>query len=623
MTKSFVFENITLGDPSISGHVCYPNAKYASVTDKAHTQIIYKENKFGISLYSRLEVAFSKLAQLFFEKNTIAPQELVVNQNQEVLGVAIDHLCYVINKREQGKRNYCKLKNKVNCDYTPVKIKSNTDIPIYFLDKFPDEYFADLLQAEADKKVRIDYASLANVTAGSYTLEEDDLHKGNICFYLVRKSKKSVPTVVFCKIDHDLMFMNSIMSFYDLRITNWNKTLHAYDISAVDLIDFPKLETSLNFYWPTRKSLFPFLLPNKKYRTDREVDSFCSIGKKPEYIKAKWMNFYKHILISQDEIIHSLSQCLDSNDPAERAHINLITQSIITRQAHLRAVLFSIAEFREFVKKLTVKEKASLVKEVGNKNKTSSKMATYHELCTDATKGITKGDTPLHVAIKLGEYRYDETLQMFGQYINQCNNLNQRPIDIAYALEQQQKQPAKDIRCDMPYIRKHLLENGSTKIAGIDNTEILNTRFKTFYINRAEATLNYEELSDTLREIGEDHSFSLKFKKNLAIECVERFIEGAQNRPGYKKMLLRLKVDMNGDGPGADNFKYIRQHRNSLWFIRQIFGLYGETYSLGEIRNLIDDALSRIPAKEPNCFSFFSGNSQEIPEYSQRPIMAA
>ena len=50
-----------------------------------------------------------------------------------------------------------------------------------------------------------------------------------------------------------------------------------------------------------------------------------------------------------------------------------------------------------------------------------------------------EGDTPLHVAIKLGDYRHEETLRTFKPYLNKANSSGLRPVDIA--LQQAQKQP--------------------------------------------------------------------------------------------------------------------------------------------------------------------------------------
>ena len=96
---------------------------------------------------------------------------------------------------------------------------TSEDIPYYFFDKLPQGFFGQLLKAEKNDVLVIDYASMASILASSYTLEEDDLHKGNFGFYLVQKDGK--PQVVFFKIDHDLMFADSIMSFNSSRSAHW------------------------------------------------------------------------------------------------------------------------------------------------------------------------------------------------------------------------------------------------------------------------------------------------------------------------------------------------------------------------------------------------------------------
>lgn len=118
-----------------------------------------------------------------------------------------------------------------------------------------------MVQAEQENKLTIDYASLATLFATSYTLEEDDLHKGNFGFYIVEKDNK--PQVVFFKIDHDLMFAESIMSFHNSRPSHWLRGEDAFDIQIEDLLTFPKITHSANSYWPTKSSFIPHLIEKK------------------------------------------------------------------------------------------------------------------------------------------------------------------------------------------------------------------------------------------------------------------------------------------------------------------------------------------------------------------------
>jgi len=408
-----------------------------------------------------------------------------------------------------------------------------------------------------------------------------------------------------------LMFVDSIMSFFSSRITRWDRGIEAYNITAEDLIHFPHIQNSDNFYWPTKKSLFPLLLGNKKYITDREIRSFRDLAKNSKFNKAKWTNFYKHILINEGLVKDSLKKCFDDTISRDRAQISLVTQALIARQARLRAVLFSVQEFREFVCEMSDDDKRALIHDIGASSPQDfeSKMQLYQTFCT-SPQGYEEGDTPLHIAIKLGDYRYEETMDIFEEFLHSKNKAGKSPFDVAYALAETQKQGTRptDIRQDAQWTMKHLLERGAKITRQIDKEKILSYKFKTNYINRAEDAQHYAELKDTLRDIGEDHSFCLKFKKNLAIECIEGFIKKNQDNPNLKKILIRLREDVNGTSSDSESagLQFIRQLRSKLWIIRQIRKLFGVSSTLAEIRSIINTELNQINAKDPHCFSFFS-----------------
>ena len=135
----------------------------------------------------------------------------------------------------------------------------------------------------------------------------------------------------------------------------------------------------------------------------------------PAFIRSKWKTFFKHCSIPSTLIETTLKECANIQDPADRAHIALITQVMVTRLAHLRAVLFSVKEFREFVVSLSDDENEELLREIIPTNdalepQITQALARFHTLC--AENGFAEGDTPLHTAIKLGEYRYEESIRM-------------------------------------------------------------------------------------------------------------------------------------------------------------------------------------------------------------------
>jgi hypothetical protein len=330
------------------------------------------------------------------------------------------------------------------------------------------------------------------------------------------------------------------------------------------------------------------------------------------------MAFYKHILLSAELIELSLRECLDENNSKDRAKVALITQAAIARQAQLKAVLFSIKEFRDFVSGLEQEEHESLLNELIESvpqakipEHSKNALSSYQKLC-QLEQGIDEGDTPLHIAIKLGDYRYEETISMFGKFINKKNNAGKTPLDVALEMVAMAEDHPKDIRKDVRFTMKHLLENGAKQSLLFEQynreARIESYQFQTSYINLATQAKSYQQFKDILRAIGEDHRFCLKFQKNIAIECIAQFIQVNKNHPAMERILLQLKQDLNGNSTPSEcaSLKYIRQLRSKLWIIRQIRGLYGQTSTLSEINEMVDKELDPIKAREPNCFSFFS-----------------
>ncbi|MFI4962363.1 MAG: hypothetical protein ACHP6H_00750, partial [Legionellales bacterium] len=437
MTITYDVTAFYLGEPSMSGHEVYLNARDLSNEEPdKQVHVILKKNKHGRVLASSLEVAFSQIMRLFLAPGLTPTQHLVVDSSKTIWGMAVEHMCYVIAKKEGISASFYTLEQPEQCRVELKKVSQAEEIPFYFLNALPQGFFARLIKPE--NGLSLDYESLANIMATSYTLEEDDLHKGNFGFYILKSDTKKL--VRFFKIDHDLMFIDSIMSFCSARFFHWGQSEHAFDITEKDVLDFPNLKDSANSYWPTRKSrlIHPFN-QDKEYRTEEEVQAFASLSQHPDFIKAKWTAFYKHILLSEASIHESLSVCFDETDPYQRAQRSLILHATLLRQARLRAVLFSIKAFREFVSDMPVMDKASLLEIVSQSDATAKEA--LHQKMEGYSQGyydFQEGDTPLHTAIRLGEYRCDETLQMFGAYLNTANARGNKPLDLALLMASKQ-----------------------------------------------------------------------------------------------------------------------------------------------------------------------------------------
>lgn len=610
-------DEINLGSFSYSGHEVYINARHIPSQKK----IIYKKNKHGKELFSRLEICFSQLARLVLSPDLTPDHHLVKDNASNIVGVAAQHLCHVIeNKEGFGKKFYALDNPRLNCTTKQCDVTQADKIPIYFLDKLPQGYYARLMQAESNNELTIDYESLASILASSYTMEEDDLHKGNFGFYLVEKNGK--PQLTFFKIDHDLMLADSIMSFEVRRLFHLFHSSNAFDIIAADLTSFPNLNYSSNSYWPTKFGYVSNPLNNKEYHSFAEIEAFARLATNPKFVQAKWKIFYKHILISTELVNSSLEQCADVDNAVDRAQIALLTHAMVARLSALRAVLFSIKEFREFLTELNDTEHEFLFAELISsksefKDPIKASATHFKKLCVD--NQFDPEDTPLHTAIKLGEYRYEETLRMFAPFINTRNSEGKTPLDIA--------SERMDLSEKAHSIIHHLLNNGAHSTE-IFKKATVGTQFDKFtltnpYIEPITPMLSYADFKKILRNIGEDHQFSLKSKKNLAIECIKKWIEVKKGQGNFPQELSLLRKDVNGKSSEVDaaGLKYIRQLRSKLWIIRQLRGLYGRTSSQNTINCLIDQSMKLVKNTNSTQYSFFSAFSS--PESNLNPMAPA
>ncbi|STY28399.1 substrate of the Dot/Icm secretion system [Legionella wadsworthii] len=601
-----------------SGHVVHPNAIYTPPDNhRPSYRIFYKKNKYGRPELSRLEVLFGQLARLFLLGNLTPPNNLIADSQNNILGLAVEHLGYIIKKKEKGSNKFHQF-NDINksCHTTPIVTDNPTEIPFYFMDKAPQSFFAQLSDEERDGHLTIDYESLASVLATSYSLEEDDLHKGNYGFYLADRGGK--PHVVFFKIDHDLMFVDSIMGFLTRRPFHWFHGSHAFDIVSDDLESLATLTHSANSYWPTKFAYISKPFDRKENHNFADIQAFSRLTNHPEFIKGKWKSFLKHILVPKEMISKTLEDSVDMNNASNRAEVALLAQSTTARLARLRAVLFSIGEFRNYFYELPESDKQALFDEIIPPHMKDDKLLQQLNASWDQYKtliqdpeGFDNGDTPLHVAIRLGEYRYEETLSMFREFIHVKNDEGKTPLDLALELIEKGESDENDVQKNGRLIAQHLLRNKAYATGNYERSKLLAEikayQFKNPYLDRIVENIGYQDFKDILRDIGEDHRFCLKAKKNLALDCIEKFIEVNEHNPLFKNHLVKLKKDINGTSSEEQSagVKYIRQLRSSLWIIRQIRGLYGLSSTLGEINSMINLALESNKSKEPGTFSFF------------------
>lgn len=620
MTNFYSEMEIDKGKPSYSGHLVYKKA----TLKKNKIRIIYKLNKHNNPTLSKYEVALSYLLELFLPPFLTPKQTLVKNKKNKIVGLASHHFCYSVFAREPKDSEFCILHYHKNAkERIPktivfgsiINLQDPENIPIYFLNEFPPGFFAQLLKAYQAKHLDIDMEALASVLCSSYTLEEDDLHKGNIGFYVVMREKKGIriPTVVFFKIDNDLLLSNSLMSHYDARFPNCYYGKNAFAITARDLIKFPRVKDSGNHYWPDKTRYCVNATDPKIYSDFKECKAFQDLGKLREFKLAKWHEFYKHILKQNTAIEASLAQALKIEDPIERAQLDLITQAAIARLSQLKVVLFSIPEFREVV---VSTDNEALLNRYQNQAlpfdyaKLKEQMDFYKSCCN--SNFFDAKDTPLHVAIRLGDFRYYESWRDFKKFANQSNSRGETPLDLALKLAEEKAVASKDPRSDPCFIVKFLLKQGVKQTTcykkfckNYPNVNLRNYRFPTIYLNEARTASTSQDLKTLFAKLSKDSRFSLKMKKNLSIACMKAFINNKNFAPNFIKIVREFQQALND---GAPELQFIRQLRSSLWIVRIIRGLFGNTSTQAAITNLLTSAkkeLASIPsiANSPRFFS--------------------
>lgn len=592
-----------------TGHVIYKKA----LNKNDNHYYVLKANKFGKQEYSYLEAAFSNIARLFLPKNICCNVHVLYSSKEpsSLFGVAIEHLGYMIDSyhpKSERPEFYKVVQHEGSiCFASRTNIQSPMDIPYSMLNELEHDTISKLMTMNG---VVLDYASLAAMLAASYALEEDDLHKGNFGFYAVKK--ESNLEIKFFKIDHDLMFADSIMSFVTRRYFHLAHGAEAFAITPDDLQEFPLLTQSANGYWPAKSSYLANPLRPEEYVYNSEIDAFRSVGKNKDFIAAKWFYFLKHILLPESLFDQKLDQILDRSSPQLSIWRAVIMQALVARQAALKSVLFSLPDFRQYLVTLDENRESELYKEI----ETDAKAVKDH-LYQLKQYSSADGDTPLHTAIKLGCYRYEESTRVFSQYLHKGNNEGKTALDCAYEMYQKNPNPIGTVSQDYMLIMRHLYERGarfSERIPEDVFQKMRNYTHDSRHYKALDVVKDYDALKKVLQTIGEDHTLSLKGKKLLAVACVKRFISSNQDNPNKNLILKKLYDDINGYSSDEKQapLKYIRQLRSRLWVIRQIRGMYGQTTTLGVLNGLIHGNL----ASTCSCFGFFNQRqtSEDAPQ---------
>lgn len=619
---SYTFDDLILLDDDNEGMASSGHVTHRATLRSTAKKVIYKENKLGRAINSSFEVAFSGLANRFLAPGVTAPQHLVLARDAAICGVASDNIAYSIFETLQARHHpsagqvipFVKFDEKAPSPFEPAPCKDAEAIikskVVTFFDEHQPGLLSKLYELKASRQVTFDMDSLASVLTSSYTLEEDDLHKGNFGFYLIQREGQ-IPAVHFIKIDHDLMMIDSVMSRGNARLANLLYTDYAFDISLRDLLRFPVLMDSGNHYWPARSAFLCDYRHSKAY-TLSEISAIAQLSQDKQFIKAKWRALYKHILIPEVIIRDAVSAGFDDSLQG-KAYIDLVTNAVIARQARLRSALLAIPQFRIFLQEMSRDDRYRLYEEISADEPIQRSLRkidrTYRRQC-QAGGAFKEGDTPLHAAIRIGDYRYDESHRHYQSYLKMLNRDKQTALDLVIAqwhsfnnlpLEKQAV-IKQDVRKNPEYIIYDLIQRGLKAKVYTDDLKEIKRLIKcrewnsfawdSAYVHQARNMHSREDLLNLFGTISADLRLTLKMKKQISVYCLKAYISANKNADYVDQLfkdLTALKLDLKGAKGIAPNpqMQFIRQLRSQLWIVRQIRGLLGGSSTQVEMNDII------------------------------------
>ncbi|MDR3504004.1 MAG: hypothetical protein P4L79_15655 [Legionella sp.] len=484
-----------------------------------------------------------------------------------------------------------------------------------FLDKLPQNFFAKLLAEKNKGNIAIDMDSLADVFTTAYGLEEDDLHKGNIGYYVTLEDNK--PCFHFFKIDHDLMFSDKMMSTRSARLANLTYTGKEFRINAADLQGFPDLRHSGNHYWPTKRAFF--VAGDKAYQSLQDRLAYQSLKHDPDFDLAKWQRFLKQAVIPTELIAKGLKKTLDDapNKAEAKSTLAMVQRATSSRFSELRVALVEVPEFRKFIlenqpaaEKFILKELQQYATSLGC---TNDEINAYREEVSDSLKSIVMASTvsasdtatALHTAVITQAYRCFETSEYFSSDLNNKDRQGLTALDWAITYY--------EIYAD----------NVKAK-AGTDEQYEYNQRMRTYYadvicdLTRYKAVYTsktYEEFQKLLAEAKQTSSLSLQPLVTSLAEYKEE-LENIRSQPMStlkhdkmcalellnrahltKEELLQLKEELKPTEPeGA--LKFIKELRSDIWIVKYIRGAYGTTATSRDMLRCIDSKIAALDRRE-------------------------
>ncbi len=537
------------------------------------------------------EVGFGAIAKLFI-KPGLTPTQHIMLKNGEVRGVVSRNMSYELDRLRSHRVVY-KLKQAlnqnlalftndqgaaINTPWQPLVAGDSAKLGLVFLNETPQIFFDELLRMHQQKIITIDMDSLASIFTAAYVLEEDDLHKGNFGFYATHVAGQIV--VTFFKIDHDLMFNDSIMSRQHLRLANIAYNGDSFKITRRDILQFPDLQDSGNHYWPTK---WRFITDgsSKTYYRREELDAFATLKKDADFNNAKWYYFLKIIVMPREFVLAAVTYHLD---PVEDAtEIAMIQTALDERLAKLRQTLLSIKSFRMYL----LQQAPAIIDGLAAEIDASMEDVDYSVgtgLITDAFQNLTAAaqlKNPLCRSVLLGDYAFTERLGSIGRAIAiaekefyQAQSIGDESRAFKYACIIVDL-AAKEKKRSLQPIYQTCLDTA------LD--------FKKTYLE-TDVLVTFEDFQLQILKIREA-GLPLKQQKREVLAL----LTGSQLSP-YTFALVQAAIQC--DAPNSP-LKFVRQLRSSLWIVRQFRGMYGWTDTVHQMRIIIADKL-RAAAKTPS-----------------------
>lgn len=545
--------------------------------------VIFKENKHGDEEASINEAAFSAIASLMIKPGLTPDQHLVEQYPGKMLGGQLSSAKIAGVASVNYSKTLAPFKEndslrKITFEYGCIKTEKlptnveqrNKEKGFVFLTDVAHGFFTELLKQHRNprSKIKIDMESIGNVLMVAHELEEDDLHKGNIGCYAREVNGETI--VTFFKIDHDLMFIDKIMSYKDARFANLLYGGDAFLITPEDLLNFPDIKSG-NHYWPTKN---PFFVKKEKAYIDAdERAAFASLKDDPEFQRAKWKYCLKFLLLPESLVRESLTRILSEANANDADKIAEIEHAIFSKVSELRTAAFSLKEFRDYLKSpegdadITALH-AEFNQYAGNMNFSK---ALHTKTCEvlDLHSQIKNDDTPLHIALRADDYRFEETMPYYQQYANKKNEEGETPLDVIAEVAH---------RKNNAYtwsIINHLKKFGAKL-----NQAIFPRNAKEEETKYQKGLTSLQQFEYALTQIRNNPKRSLKRKKKLALKLI------SDNRKTLGEH--NLKIILEKTKTLDPNYRFLMRLRTKGWLRRKRKGLYGKTSTFVKLARLVE-----------------------------------